>query len=326
LHLLTHAFFKALLFLGAGAVIFGLHHQQDLLKMGGLLKKMPITAMTMLVGVLAIAGTPFFSGWYSKDQIIGQALGFGIIRQQHILLAVLPLFAAALTAFYMFRLWFLAFGGKPRDQHTYEHAHESPWILTVPLIVLALFSFGIGWGPEFWKADDSIVGQTLQKSEPMAVKLAFGAEIHAAHEHHLLAGILALGAALTGAGIAIWAYGLRMVDTEKLKLKMTAVHTFLIKKWYFDELYNALFVVPIIKLAFALGRFDKRTAKPEDADEADRQIHPGSVDGVLSAVGLLIGVLGQRLRSLQTGLIRSYVLVLVLTTVVMFAILSFLAI
>jgi NADH-quinone oxidoreductase subunit L len=324
LHLLTHAFFKALLFLASGAVIFGLHHEQDLRKMGGLFKKMPITAITMLVGVLAIVGTPLFSGWYSKDQIIGQAIGFGLTHQKHMLLAILPLLSATLTAFYMFRLWFLAFTGPPRDAHTYEHAHESPWIMTIPLIVLAIFSLGVAWGPEFWNPEDSLAGHALHKAEPAAVG-DFEHARHAAEEHHVLSGLLALGAAVLGAGVAVWIYGLRKVEPERLRQRFPFLHQFLLMKWYFDELYNAVFVVPIVKLAFLIGRFDKRMAKPEDADEADRRIDPSSVDGVLSALGLLLGVLGQRLRALQTGLIRRYVLVLVLTTVVMYAILSILA-
>ena len=105
--------------------------------MGGLRRKMPVTAFTMLVGVLAISGAPLFSGWYSKDMILAAALGFGLDHQQHILLFVLPLVTAGMTAFYMFRLWFLAFTGKPRDQHVYDHAHESPWVMTLPLVVLA---------------------------------------------------------------------------------------------------------------------------------------------------------------------------------------------
>ena len=195
LHLLTHAFFKALLFLAAGAVIFGLHHQQDLRKMGGLRRKMPITAYTMLIGVLAIVGTPFFSGWYSKDQIIGQALGFGLANPNHIILAVLPIVAASFTGFYIFRLWLLAFAGSPRDAHTYEHAHESPWIMTIPLIVLAIFSLGVGWGPEIWKPDGSLLGQTLAKAEPATRQSStFAQAVHTAHENHLLAGLLALAA------------------------------------------------------------------------------------------------------------------------------------
>ena len=324
-HLLTHAFFKALLFLAAGAVIFGLHHEQDLRKMGGLRKKMPITAFTMLIGVLAIVGTPFFSGWYSKDQIIGQALGFGLSHPAHIILAVLPIVSAALTGFYMFRLWLLAFAGEPRDHHTFEHAHESPRVMSVPLIVLAAFSLGIGWGPEFWMADGSLLGQTLAKAEPATVKLIFAEAVHTAHENHLLAGLLALAAALAGAGTAFAVYGLNRLDPEATRARFAPLHRFLLMKWYFDELYDALFVVPVVKLAFAIGRFDKHSVKPEEAEAADRRVDPTSVDGLLSAMGLLSLALGKWLRGMQSGLLRRYILVLVLTTVVMFAILSFLA-
>ncbi len=325
LHLLTHAFFKALLFLAAGAVIFGIHHQQDLRMMGGLRKKMPITAYTMLIGVLAIVGTPFFSGWYSKDQIIGQALGFGFVHPAHLLLAILPILGAGFTGFYMFRLWLLAFAGSPRDADTYEHAHESPWIMTIPLIVLALFSLGIGWGPEFWKADGSLLGHTLAEAEPASVSLAFAKETHAAHEHHLLAGLLALGAALLGVVAAIGMYGLRKVDLNLWNTRPGLVHTFLMKKWYFDEIYNALLVRPTVYLAFLIARIDKRTTRPGDAANADRRIQPASIDGFFRPGALLLFALGQRLRAVQTGLLRRYILVLVLTIVVLFAILSFLS-
>jgi NADH-quinone oxidoreductase subunit L len=325
LHLFTHAFFKALMFLAAGAVIFGMHHEQDLRKMGGLRRKMPITAYTFLIGVLAIAGTPFFSGWYSKDQVIGQALGYGLTHKEHILLAVLPLLTAALTAFYMFRLWFMAFAGTPRDADVYEHAKESPWVMLIPLIVLAAFSLGAGWGGEIWNAEGSYVGGLLHKAEPTTVHQDFAAETHYAHEHHHMAGLLALAAAALGAFGAVWIYGMRRFDPETLRAKFVPVHTFLMMKWYFDELYNALFVMPIVKLAFFIGRFDKFTAPADQADAADRQVNPGSVDGFISAIGLLLFALGLRLRAVQSGMLRRYVLVLVLTTVVMFAILSVLA-
>jgi NADH-quinone oxidoreductase subunit L len=220
----------------------------------------------------------------------------------------------------------LAFTGKPRDAHTYEHAHESPLVMTIPLMVLALFSLGVGWGPEFWKADGSLLGQMLAKAEPAFLHHAFLKEIHAAHEHHLLVGLLALGAAVVGAGAAIGIYALNYYDADKLRSRLLPVHTFLMMKWYFDELYDALFVRPVVALAFFIGRFDKRTAPPEQAEEADRRVDPSSVDGVLSAIGLLMYALGQRLRAVQSGLIRRYVLVLVLTTVVMLALLSVLAI
>jgi NADH-quinone oxidoreductase subunit L len=325
LHLLTHAFFKALLFLGSGSVIFGCHHEQDLRKMGGLFWKMPVTAVTMLVGVLAIIGTPFFSGWYSKDQILGQALGYGSVHSEHMILFILPLVTAGLTAFYMLRLWFLTFTGPPRDAHVHEHAHESPAVMTVPLLVLAVFSIGVAWGAPPWDAEKSYAGELLQKAEPASVSLGFAREHEAAEEHHIETTLLALLAAGLGVIGAALVYGLRKIDAERLRSAAPGAYRFLLNKWYFDELYQSLFVRPTVKLAFFIGRFDKQS--PADDDEAaDRRIQPRSVDGFLNALGLLLYSLGLRLRSWQTGLIRKYVFVLVLTVVVVFAILSILAI
>ena len=174
LHLITHAFFKALLFLGSGSVIYGCHHQQDMLKMGGLYPKMKVTALTMLAGVLAIAGTPFFSGWYSKDEILAGAYGFAMDKPQHFLLFVMPLATAGITAFYMFRMWFLTFTGKPRDAHVYEHAHETPWMMTLPLILLAILSVCVAWGYPPHIPQNSGLGQYLHDhSQPKSVEIDF---------------------------------------------------------------------------------------------------------------------------------------------------------
>src|SRR5439155_9416388 len=169
--LTTPAFFKALLFLCSGSVIYGCHHEQDMMRMGGLYTKMRITALTMLAGVLAICGIPLFSGWYSKDAILAHAVGFTWVYPQHLLLLLLPLVTAGLTAFYMFRMWFMTFTGKPRDEHVYEHAHESPRTMTVPLIILAVCSIMIAWGMPPWQAELSYLGGhegILQMSEPTA--------------------------------------------------------------------------------------------------------------------------------------------------------------
>jgi NADH-quinone oxidoreductase subunit L len=147
-HLTTHAFFKALLFLGAGSVIHALH-TQEMPEMGGLRRKMPITFLTMLSATLAISGVPFFAGFYSKDAILASALAFGMDHPAHYLPFLLGLTAAGITAFYMFRLVFLTFNGEPRDKERFAHAHESPWVMTVPLVILGILSFvGAGWrGP-----------------------------------------------------------------------------------------------------------------------------------------------------------------------------------
>ena len=210
LHLITHAFFKALLFLGSGSVILGCHHEQDVRKMGGLRKKMPITAFTMLVGVLAICGTPFFSGWYSKDQVLAAAATFGFAHPGHILLFALPLLTAGLTAFYMFRLWFLTFAGQPRDEHVDNHAHESPAVMTVPLIVLALFSIGVAWGWPIWDAESSALGHVLEKSKPASLEVGAPPEGTADNHYqklihnlgHGISGWLALIVVAIGVGVA----------------------------------------------------------------------------------------------------------------------------
>ena len=167
-HLMTHAFFKALLFLCAGSVICAIHHEQDLLKMGGLRKKMPITAFTMLIGVAAIIGVPFFSGWYSKDMILAEA-EINYQREMtlsSIVFAYLPFITVIFTAYYMTRLWLLAFAGEARNQHVYENAKESPVVMAAPLIALAAFSLGIAWGWPVWDSEASVLGKFIHDSEP----------------------------------------------------------------------------------------------------------------------------------------------------------------
>ncbi|MCB9783694.1 MAG: NADH-quinone oxidoreductase subunit L [Candidatus Omnitrophica bacterium] len=144
-HLTTHAFFKALLFLCSGSVIHALHHEQDMRNMGGLAGKTKVTFITMLVGTLAISGVPFFSGFYSKDKILAGALEMGMINPHHAIIFIALLLAAGITAFYMFRLIFMTFTGKPRDRHAWEHAHEGPWTMQVPLVVLAILAICSGW-------------------------------------------------------------------------------------------------------------------------------------------------------------------------------------
>src|SRR5690606_6410833 len=127
---------KACLFMASGSVIYAMHHEQDMRHMGGLRKKLPITFAAMLITTLAISGVPLFSGFASKDAILAGALGYGYYwHSQHMLIPVLGFVTAGLTAFYMFRLIFMTFFGEPQDKHHYEHAHESPWNMTLPLVV-----------------------------------------------------------------------------------------------------------------------------------------------------------------------------------------------
>ena len=312
LHLITHAFFKALLFLCSGSVIHGCHHEQDLRKMGGLKAKMPVTSFTMLIGVLAISGAPLLSGWYSKDMILSASLGFAMAHPEHFLLFLLPLVTACMTAYYMFRLWFLAFTGTPRDAHVYEHARESPAVMTLPLVILAIFSVGVAWGWPLWDAHASALGHVLHHAEPPSVSIMFFAERVKEHEYHLFAGIGALLAAIAGVGAAFACFYRKQPSTEVLYAPGPAWYTFLLRKWYFDEVYDAAIVKPTMGLAHTAAAADKRpTDTPHAAGEGEspaKRFDFLTLDGILNAIGQAAGALGGFLRGAsKLADIRSYV-------------------
>ena len=312
LHLLTHAFFKALLFLAAGSVIHGTHEEQDLRQMGGLRRKMPVTAYTMLVGVLAISGMPFFSGWYSKDQILSAALGTGLSHPLHALLFLGPLLTAGLTAFYMFRLWFLAFAGEPRNHTVYNHAHESPLSMKLPLMILALCSLGVAWGWPLWNAEASYLGNQLHEAEPILHHPAFSHAHVLAEEYHLVAGGLALLAGVLGAGYSWNRYGRRAPTAAQLR----EPHGLLAKRWYFDDVYDFVFLRGTQKLAVRAANADR------SSPERPRRF---TLDGAMSGLATLMLSGGRALRRTQTGRVRQYVLVLVLTLIGLLGMLSVLA-
>jgi NADH-quinone oxidoreductase subunit L len=344
MHLLTHAFFKALLFLGSGSVIHGCHHEQDMRKMGGLRSKMPITAVTMLVGVLAIAGTPLFSGWYSKDAIVAQGLGFAAVYREHALLLILPLVTAGITCFYMFRMWFLTFTGKPKDQHVHDHAHESPWLMTVPLILLAVFSVGVAWGSPPWDAEASYLGKVLESAEPASIDADFtpvenmihygstsAIAGHGDHAHgwvHPVAGLLALLAAVVGVIFAAVVYYYRLLDPAETATQFAWLHRLFENKWYFDELYSALLVRPGLILGTWMKWFDTTVIDGLINNVArytvrfsrfDGRLDNRIVDGTVNLIGDTTSRIGSRIRRVQTGYLRNYVLFLVLAVVGMFA-------
>jgi NADH-quinone oxidoreductase subunit L len=351
LHLLTHAFFKALLFLGSGSVIYGCHHEQDMRRMGGLFPKMKITALTMLVGVLAIAGIPLFSGWYSKDSILAQALGFTYVHQRHLLLFLLPLVTAGLTTFYMFRMWYLTFAGHPRDHHVYEHATESPWTMTVPLVALAVCSLAVAWGWPLWDAKASWLEHQLHHAQPVSVRADFGHVLdeqenfpglsplpdelnvrQKAHEYHELAGAMALG--LVGVGIlfASLLYLYRVLDPDEALQQARVLHDFLSHKWYFDELYSVAVVRPALAVAHAFKWFDLTVIDgiihgiarfTVRVSRWDGRFDNLVVDGAVNLVGNVTFRVGSSLRDVQTGALRSYVLFLVLAAVGLFVVLSY---
>jgi NADH-quinone oxidoreductase subunit L len=356
-HLLTHAFFKALLFLGSGSVIYGCHHEQDMARMGGLYPKMKVTALTMLVGVLAIAGIPGFSGWYSKDAILVSAYGFASVHREHALLFLLPLLTAGLTAFYMFRMWFLTFTGKPRDEHVYEHAHESPRSMTVPLVLLAVMSVVVAWGWPFFStgfpflnADASWVAHQLHESQPDSVKADFGvveeegevwdagppkpaerSERVQAAENHAVIGNVVLGAALLGIVFAALLYYYRTLDPRTAKQQFPWLDRLLVHKWYFDELYSAVLVRPTVVVGYAVRWFDLTVIDgflhfvawgTVRVSKFDGLVDYGIVDGLVNLTARVVYGVGGWLRTFQTGSLRSYVLFLALAAVAIFLLFS----
>jgi NADH-quinone oxidoreductase subunit L len=278
-HLTTHAFFKALLFLSAGSVILGMHHEQDIWQMGNLRKKMPITFWTFLVGALALSGVPPFSGFYSKDSILAQAL-----EQKNYLLFGVAVFVAALTAFYTFRLFFVVFFGQEKSKAA-SHAHESPLVMTLPLLVLALFAaiggfIGItnNYGSQFIAGHETLsvaqqITEPLKSIGPMLCGLA---------------------AAAVGIFVAFSLY--KNVTSDPLPAKLGGLATAMKNKFYFDELYEATFIRAHDFIATVM-------------DVIDRWF----VEGF--CIGLVRGgtdFTGRALRLVQTGNLQTYAFLFVL--------------
>jgi NADH-quinone oxidoreductase subunit L len=329
-HLITHAFFKSLMFLASGSVIYGCHHVQEMPQMGGLWKKMPITAFTMLVGVIAIAGlaipgTPIaFSGYHSKDAIVATAMTYAELNPMHLLLFYLPLIGAGITAFYMFRLWFYTFAGEPRDHHVYEHAHESPWVMTVPLIVLSFLAAFCATGGE-----KGFLFGMLSASEPVGVAEGVAGSLnlpsHAAiHHNHAQAGALALIMAGLGTTIAYLFYGKRLLDPADVKKQLAGLHTFLAEKWWFDELYDVMFVRPAHIVAKWCAAFDRivfdgflhyLARLTVLVSKWDRLFDEQIIDGFVNRLGEVTFSTGRVFGYLQTGRLRQYVMFIVVGVV-----------
>jgi len=346
-HLITHAFFKSLLFMCSGSVIHGVH-TNDMTEMGGLRKKMPITAYTMLVGCLAIigAGIPLmgigFSGYYSKDAIIEQAFSYGASNPKHIILQWAPVAGAFITAFYMFRLWYMTFAGKPRNQHRYDHAHESPRVMVAPLILLAVFALGVGW--KFPGTNIKVVN-LLEQARPVGTLATSHGDLlpalvipneHLSHapEFVFSAGLWAFGTAATGLLLAtmiyLWDFGLR---PEELKRTFKPLHTWLWNKWYFDELYEWIFVKPTRLISSWISWFDlnildsiihgSAAACKGGSKVVDAVVDRTLVDGTVNTFARGTWDTGLWLRKLQTGSLRQYVMFIAVGTILLFVAISF---
>ena len=244
-HLMTHAFFKALLFLGAGSVIHAMSSEQDMRKMGGLWKLIPITYLTMWVGSLALAGIPIFAGFYSKDIIIESAFAAHTGAGEYAFW--LGIAAALLTAFYSWRLLIMTFHGLPRaDERTLAHVHESPKTMTIPLVLLAVGALSAGWlGYSYFVGDDlnEFWGDSI-------FVLDSHTALHDAHHAPLWVQGLPIVVAVAGIALAYLLYMFRPAWPGVLARLLRPIYLFVFNKWYFDELYDWLFVRP----AHRLGR------------------------------------------------------------------------
>ena len=285
-HLATHAFFKALLFLSSGSVIHAMSGEQDMRKMGGLWSKIPITYAMMWIGSLALAGVPFFAGYYSKDMILEAAFGAGSTVGLYAFW--LGIAAAFMTAFYSWRLLFMTFHGHPRgDHHVFEHAHESPNVMLIPLYVLAVGAVFAGWlGYNYF------VGHDMEHFWRESIKVLHEHNsIEAAHEGPSWVGLLPTIVGVAGIGLA---YGLYIRNPEipaQVAARYQGLYRFLLNKWYFDELYDTLFVKSSFWLGFGFWK------KGDD----------GVIDG-LGADNLADHTLklARRAAALQTGYVYHY--------------------
>ncbi len=243
-HLFTHAFFKALLFLGAGSVIHAMSDEQDIRKMGGIWKKIPVTYLVMWIGSLALAGVPIFAGYYSKDMVLEVA--YAAHTPQGMFAFILGLAAAFLTAFYSWRLLILTFHGAPRaDHHTMEHVHESPAVMLIPLLVLAVgaVTAGFVFYPLF-------VGEAQLEFWNGSIHTAEHNEV-LEHAHHVPAWV-PLAPTVVGISGIVLAYLLYMALPAlpgRIAGAVPGLYRFLLNKWYFDELYDRIFVQPARVLA-----------------------------------------------------------------------------
>ncbi|MFO1026670.1 MAG: NADH-quinone oxidoreductase subunit L [Acetobacteraceae bacterium] len=298
-HLITHAFFKALLFLSAGSVIHALHDEQDMRKMGGLWKTIPITCTVMWIGNLALAGIPPLAGSYSKDAIISATwLSHSGIGTYAFICTVL---AAFLTAFYSWRLLFMTFHGTSRvDHHTMEHAHESPWVMLGPLVVLAIGAVIAGWALDPW-----FIGHDWEHFWAGAIVNPNHGEIIEALEHapHWVE-LLPLVMAIAGIALAYVMYILMPTLPEQLASAAPAVYRFLLNKWYFDELYDAIFVRPAMRLASLFWQVGDATL----------------IDGVPNGLAALTSDGSKQVVKIQTGSLALYAFVMLIGVVCLVAI------
>ncbi|WP_099019741.1 NADH-quinone oxidoreductase subunit L [Marinicella litoralis] len=300
-HLMTHAFFKALLFLGAGSVIIAMHHKQDMQEMGGLRKYMPITFITAWIGTLALTGFPGFSGFFSKDAIIeathlSDRWGSGVAY-------IAVLLGVFITALYSFRLLYLTFHGKERmDHHTKEHLKESPWVVTLPLILLAIPSVAIGWLTIEPLLFGGFMDDAIHVNRVNDVIGELGNDFHGAGAF-VLHGLQMppFWLALAGFAVATYIYTRNISMAGKIKKRLAPIHKILDNKYGFDAFNQKFIAGGSVKLGEALWKW------------SDSKL----IDGILvNGSAKAVNAVSKFIRSIQSGYVYHYALVMVVSVIV----------
>jgi NADH-quinone oxidoreductase subunit L len=299
-HLFTHAFFKALLFLGAGSVIHAMSDEQDIRRMGGIWRKIPVTYAVMWIGSLALAGIPIFAGYYSKDAILEGAIAAHSAVGVYAFLC--GIVAAFLTAFYSWRLLILTFHGRPRaDAHSMAHVHESPAVMLIPLLLLSVgaITTGFAFAPYFIGDDQAAFWNGAVFNLP--AKHMMEALHHAPDWVPTLAKINAVA----GIGLAVALYGFAPHVPARIAARLPGLYRFLLNKWYFDELYDRIFVQPARRIALQLWQV------------GDARI----IDGLPNGAAAMAAGAARGAVKLQTGRVASYAFAMIIGLVAFVSIL-----
>ncbi len=346
-HLVTHAFFKACLFLGSGSVIHAMHHEQDIRNMGGLKKKMPVTYLTFLISTLAISGVPLFSGFLSKDGILAGTLAFGKLTG-HWIIPAMGFLVAGMTAFYMFRLVILTFHGEPRDHHKYDHAHESPKVMIAPLVVLATLSIFIfytpnpiapdaGWFLGSWVKTPAQVVPDNTRFDFMTESAQGHHEVHGEiihsplytetiHWAHYPAMFTSLFVAGLGFLIAFVFYQWKKIDVEKLAGRIRLLYNGSLNKWYIDETYDKTAVSGTLGFGKILFWFDAHIVDGAVNGSAwvirkfsaiNGWFDANVVDGLVNLTAFVSGFIGFSFKKLQTGKVQTYIVFVVFSIIIL---------
>jgi len=347
-HLLTHAMFKANLFYGSGSVIHAMHHAlhekhdhetdpQDMRNMGGFRKKMPITHLSMMLSTLAIAGVPFFSGFLSKDAILAGTLSFAQHHPKHILLPIFGFSAAAITAFYMFRMMFLTFYGNTKTPDIINDIHESPKEMTGPLVLLGTLSLFLwytlpnfnpfstdGWFSKLVEPISAVVPGNLTAKE-----IADGA-----HHAHYLAMYISIAVAFLGILFAYLMYIKKIFIPENWAKKSGFLYDWSLNKYYFDENYNKFLYQPTLQLAKKVSwidwdLYDKYFINgfghlTNIASKITGKFDFNGIDQIIvDGNGKIVNLLGKIFRKIQTGRLQNYILYVTAGVIILMIIQSF---